>query len=120
MPSADISLRDFVFACTISLGPTAGSGHVRIATITLLGVLLIGCAPKPLPDWVVARQVERTLPRVKAARIVVREAPDRGPPSHVTFTQSATEVLPFTPEWQAREDAFDQRLRRTMNICRGC
>jgi hypothetical protein len=38
----------------------------------------------------------------------------------VTFTQSAAEVLPFTPEWQAREDEFDKRLRRTMNICRGC
>jgi hypothetical protein len=88
--------------------------------IALLGALLTGCAPKPLPDWVVAREVERTPQRINAARIVVRDAPDRGPPSHVMFTQPQADVLPFTPEWQAREDAFDQRLRRTMNICRGC
>jgi len=55
---------------------------------------------------------------VRPARIV--ERPDRGPPSHVAPAQPQGELLPFTPEWQAREDAFDNRLRRTMNICRGC
>jgi hypothetical protein len=29
-------------------------------------------------------------------------------------------VTPFSTEWQAREDAFDNKVRRTMNICRGC
>ena len=30
------------------------------------------------------------------------------------------DIKPFSPEWQAREDAFDNKLRRTMSICRGC
>lgn len=88
--------------------------------MTLLGLLLTGCGPKPLPDWVVVQQAERIQPRIKAARIVLRDGRDHGPPSHVTFTQPTTDVLPFTPEWQSREEASDNRLRRTMNICRGC
>jgi hypothetical protein len=69
---------------------------------------------------VVARHFDGTSARIKAARIVARDTRDHGPPAHVTFNQPTTDVLPFTPEWQAREDAFDKRLRRTMNICRGC
>lgn len=30
------------------------------------------------------------------------------------------EVLPFTPAWQAREDAYDNKLRRSMRICGNC
>jgi hypothetical protein len=92
---------------------------VRVAIIAVLCGLLACCGPRPLPDWVVTRQVAPVahVP-ARAARIV--ERPDRGPPSHVTPAQSQAELLPFTPEWQAREDAFDNRLRRTMNICRGC
>ena len=90
--------------------------------IALLGVPLAGCSPKPLPDWAVNRQVEPAAAlRIKAARNLERPAPDRGPPPHVTPTEMPqAELLPFTPQWQAREDAFDNRLRRTMNICRGC
>ena len=89
--------------------------------IALLGVPLAGCSPKPLPDWAVNRQFQPVSPAgIAGARTMTREAPDRGPPPHVTPTTPQGEVLPFTPEWQAREDAFDNRLRRTMNICRGC
>jgi len=97
--------------------PTCGSDNVRVSIIALLGVPLVGCSPKPLPDWAVNRQAAP----VESARITTtRQAPDRGPPVPVTPTNPQTELLPFTPEWQAREDAFDQQLRRTMNICRGC
>jgi hypothetical protein len=106
-------------ACSIAAGPTAGSGNVRIAIIALLGVPLAACGPKPLPDWAVSRHAERgPLTRIQAARTTKQPAPDRSFPGHAT--QSQAELLPFTPEWQAREDAFDNRLRRTMNICRGC
>ena len=89
---------------------------MRIAIIALLGVPLAGCSPKPLPDWAVNRQATP----VESARIAVaRRTPDR-PAARVAPTGPQTELLPFTPEWQAREDAFDQQLRRTMNICRGC
>ena len=30
------------------------------------------------------------------------------------------DVTAFSPEWQAREKAADEKLRRSMNICRGC
>ena len=94
---------------------------MRRAIIALLGVALAGCAPKPLPDWVVARQGEPVVAaRVEGARTMARAGPDRGPPPHITPTNPQTDLLPFTPEWQAREEAFDNQLRRTMNICRGC
>jgi len=94
---------------------------VRRVIIALLGLPLAACAPKPLPDW----SVSRTVPRVAAVRVqpvpaLWPEGRDRGPPSHVTPTKPEAELLPFTPEWQAREDEFDKRLRRTMNICRNC
>jgi len=86
-----------------------------------LAVGLAGCAPKPLPDWAVSRPVVgATLVPSTAVRVPQRAARDRGPPTHVTPTKSQAELLPFTPEWQAREDEFDRRLRRTMNICRSC
>ena len=94
---------------------------MRIVIIALLSLPLAGCGPKPLPDWAVSRHAAPiAAARTKGARVVERSAPDRGPPSHVTPTRSEVELLPFTPEWQAREDEFDRRLRRTMNICRGC
>jgi len=93
---------------------------VRVTIIALLGVLLAGCAPKPLPDWALARHGEPGAARLKAAPGIERRWADRGPPSHVTFTPPQADVLPFTPEWQTREEAFDNRLRRTMNICRRC
>jgi len=94
---------------------------VRITIIALSGLALAGCSPKPLPDWAVARRVgPLAVTRVEGARTMARAGPDRGPPPHITPTKPQTELLPFTPEWQAREDAFDNQLRRTMNICRGC
>ncbi|TMJ04559.1 MAG: hypothetical protein E6G97_06295 [Alphaproteobacteria bacterium] len=84
-------------------------------------MLLAGCGPKPLPEWAMSGQVERvTIARSKTARIIETGLTDRGPPPSRTSIQPQAELLPFTPEWQAREEAFDNRLRRTMNICRGC
>ena len=35
-------------------------------------------------------------------------------------TGSAEPVLPFTPEWYARENEIDARIKRIMKICSGC
>jgi len=50
---------------------------------------------------------------------VVRAKPTAlDPPA---FTAQSSEPTTFSPEWQAREDARDGTLRRSMgNICRGC
>lgn len=92
---------------------------MRSVLIALLSLQLAACGPKPLPDWAVTRQAPQVV-RVNPAPMWDRAGPDRGPPPHVTPTKSQAELLPFTPEWQAREDEFDKRLRRTMNICRNC
>ena len=113
-------------ACIMAAGPTSGSGRVRIAIIALLGFLPAGCGPKPLPEWAVRPQVEAVAParvaRLKPAQDVSWRTRRRtAPQSYVTGPSTPeADLLPVTPEWQAREDAFDQRLRRTMNICRGC
>lgn len=92
---------------------------MRTAFIALLGLLLAACSPKPLPDWAVTRHAPQVV-RINATPMLALQGPDRGPPSHTTPTKPQGDLLPFTPEWQAREDEFDKRLRRTMNICRSC
>jgi hypothetical protein len=85
-----------------------------------MALVLTGCGPKPLPEWAMSQHVGQVaVTRIAAAGIIER-APRRAPPSRVTLTHPQAEVLPFSPEWQAREDAFDNQIRRTMNICRGC
>jgi len=93
---------------------------VRIVTIAILGAALAGCAPKDLPDWAVVRPVQGAGERAQPARAVERPMYDRGPPARATSTQPEEEILPFTPAWQAREDAHDRQLRRSMHICGNC
>jgi len=93
---------------------------VRRVIIALLGLPLAACAPKPLPDWAVSRAPGARAVRVQSMPTLRPEGRDRGPPSHATSVLPPAELLPFTPEWQAREEEFDNRLRRTMNICRNC
>ncbi|MGB9366085.1 MAG: hypothetical protein WCE79_08735 [Xanthobacteraceae bacterium] len=82
---------------------------------------LAGCAPKELPDWAVVRPVAGAVGvRTTAPRAVERQAPDRRSPSNAMSTAPEAELLPFTPAWQAREDAHDRRLRRSMHICGNC
>lgn len=104
-------------------------GLDRIAVVALLGLPLAGCygvtlPPKPLPDWAMNPQSEvAASARTKPARTVAtRRAPERtANVSYVAPANAASSgVTPFSAEWQAREDAFDNKLRRTMNICRGC
>jgi hypothetical protein len=105
----------------------------RIVGIALIGLPMAGCfgvtlPPKELPDWAMSPQSEVTAPaKPKPARTAEqRRAPERtANVSYVTPTNTppsapVAEVTPFSAEWQAREDAFDNKLRRTMNICRGC
>jgi len=41
--------------------------------------------------------------------------------ARVKLAAQSSDPTAFTPEWQAREDARDGNLRRSMgNICRGC
>jgi hypothetical protein len=106
-------------AGTMAMGPTSGSGLVRGVIIAILGTALAGCAPKELPDWAVVGPVQSAaVVRTQAPRPVERQ--DRGPPPHAISTAPEAELLPFTPAWQAREDAHDRRLRRSMRICGNC
>ena len=102
---------------------------MRIAVVPLLGLPLAGCfgitlPPKPLPDWAMNPQSDAIAATTsKPTRsVATRRAPGRT--ERVSYAAptnaSPSDVTPFSPEWQAREDAFDNKLRRTMNICRGC
>ena len=89
--------------------------------IAIFGLALAGCAPKDLPDWAVVGPVAgAAVVRTQAPRTVERRTYDRAPPPHVISTAPEPELLPFTPAWQAREDAHDRRLRRSMRICGNC
>jgi hypothetical protein len=104
-------------------------GLDRIGCVVTLGLPLAGCLgvtlpPKPLPDWAMSPQSEAVVSaRPSPTRsLATRRAPERT--ANVSYVAPANarspEVTPFSAEWQAREDAFDNKLRRTMNICRGC
>ena len=102
---------------------------VGIAAAVVLSVPLAGCVtaispPKELPDWAMSRQAEVTpSQRTRTAHSAgIHRLPDRTSAGAYLATTNArsAEVLPFSPEWQAREEAFDTKLKRSMNICRGC
>jgi hypothetical protein len=97
---------------------------MRVFAIALLSLPLAGCfgltmPPPPLPDWAMRPQGEWT---IAARPKTVRRVPaHRGPGQAVRSpTGAQADVLPFSAAWQAREDALDARLRRSMNICTGC
>ena len=103
--------------------------------------------PKSVPEWAMNPQqqvVSET--RVKPRRAVVQHQPievevdvadrsgavgvptneqpvglakDGARPTRASVAQPR-EVTAFSAEWKAREDAADEKLRRSMNICRGC
>jgi hypothetical protein len=102
---------------------------MRIIVLALLGLPLGGCfgvtwPPPPLPEWAMRPQAEPAAPvRAKVAHRATRHrAADRpGLAARVPPTSGREDdVLPFSAEWHARQEALDAHLRRTMNICRGC
>ena len=102
-------------------------GGMNVLALLALSVSLAGCfglPAKELPPWAMTRSAEPIYtPQTKLVRT---EAKRRAP----EYTASVSYVAPtnappddiklFSPEWQAREDAVDNKLRRTMTICRGC
>ena len=127
-----------------------GAGSMRVLVALALCVPLAGCfsltGPKPLPEWAMnPQQQEASAPQAKPRRAVVHREPrqvevevaDRsGSVAVPTQVQPAglakdgaqpprastqpRDVTAFSAEWKAREDAEDEKLRRSMNICRGC
>jgi hypothetical protein len=116
-----------------------GMGGYRIIAALVMSAPLAGCygvtAQKPLPDWAMHQPVpisERLAakPRVAAPpRDDVRQgapthtvsvAARRGTISDAPPVRVPAEIMPYTPEWQAQEDALDAKLRRRMHICNGC
>ncbi len=114
---------------------------LRVACVAVLGLPLAGCLgvtipPKDLPEWAMQPQAaaaaparERTVRRRAPQAVAQRGAPDQtaagayvAPAGNASGTKrpTSTETMPFTPEWTARENALDARLRRSMNICGGC
>jgi hypothetical protein len=95
-----------------------------IVVAMALSLPLGGCfsailPPKELPDWAMSpqRADAPTRVRIKTVRHM-RGAPDRT--ADISFVRPMADVKPFSAEWQARENAFDEKLRRSMNICGSC
>jgi hypothetical protein len=99
-----------------------------LAALPLAGCLGVTIPPKPLPEWAMHPQAEEAAPtRQRSGRpgprrtVAQHGAPDRT--SAVSYAGSSTasdETKPFSPEWAARENALDDKLRRRMHICGGC
>ena len=105
-----------------------GIAVVAALTLPLAGCLGVTIPPKELPEWAMQPHAAGIAPaRQRTAR---RQAPravaqDRGPDqtsaaSYVGSPAASSATMPFTPEWSARENALDDRLRRRMHICGGC
>jgi len=97
---------------------------VRYLIVVVLGLPLAGCfalPPKELPPWAMVGPVANTYVQPSYTQRAPL-APQRAHTAEVTHwpAPSAQEIKPFSPEWQAREDTLDNRLRRSMSICGGC
>lgn len=107
-----------------------GRGLLLVAALSLplAGCLGITIPPKALPDW--AMQPQAREPAASPDRVVRRKAASavvqRGVPRHSAAVSyvgqpgKASDATPFSPEWTARENALDDRLRRGMHICNNC
>jgi hypothetical protein len=122
---------------------------MRVVVALALCVPLGGCfsltGPKTVPEWAMNPQLQETsTPQAKPRRAVAQRQPqpvdvaDRtgavgvptnerpaglakeGTPAARASAAQPREVTAFSAEWKAREDAADDKLRRSMNICRGC
>ena len=121
---------------------------MRVFVALALCVPLCGCfslsGPKPLPEWAMNPQQQvASETRAKPRRAIAHRQPvevdvaDRtgavGLPTHERPAGLAKdgartragaapprEVTAFSAEWQARENAADEKLRRSMHICNGC
>ena len=112
-------------------------GIHRIVAAFALSAPLAGCygvtTPKPLPEWAMYHAppaVERVVVRRPTTPQTVY-VPQGAPTQTVSVAARPRDaaapppaplaaMTPFTPEWQAHEDALEERLRRRMQICRGC
>ena len=121
---------------------------MRVLVALALCVPLGGCfsltGPKPLPEWAMnPQQQEASAPRAKPRAIAQRKAQPvdvadstgtvgvspnyvrpaglakDGTPARASAAP-AREPTAYSAEWQAREDAADEKLRRSMHICNGC
>jgi hypothetical protein len=111
---------------------------VQIAVVAALGLPLAGCfsvtlPPKELPEWAMSPQAAEAAPAPARSKTERRVTPKGRPDqtSAISYVRGETreqstqttrpaDVKPFSAEWQAREDAADNRLRRAMSICGGC
>ena len=122
---------------------------MRVFIALALCVPLAGCfsltGPKPLPEWAMTSQQDEAIATpAKPRRAVVQRQPrevdvaDRSGAVEIPTNEQPAglakdgtrparasaapprEITAFSAEWKAREDAADEKLRRTMNICRGC
>ena len=100
-------------------------GGIPALALLAASVSLAGCfGPKELPDWAMTHRSEtaytprKNTMRTETARRSSERHERRTPGGPVSARSD--DVLPYSPEWQARESALDDRLRRTMNFCRGC
>jgi len=99
---------------------------IGFVVVMALSLPLAGCfsamlPPKELPEWAMSPSPQRTeAPAPARVKTVhrIRAAPDRT--ADISFVRPMADVKPFSPEWQARENAFDEKLRRRMNICGSC
>src|ERR1043165_8926523 len=104
-----------------------------IAAVAALALPLAGCLgvptpPKELPAWAMQPQAAdvasargRAAGRSISRTLARREAPDATTAVSYAGPQApSSETTPFTPEWTARENVLDDRLRRRMHICGGC
>ena len=118
---------------------------MRVLVASALCLSLAGCfsltGPKPIPEWAMgpeAASVDEPQPKARRKPVAyrvpaVRTTVDIGTvvtqPAGLSRAALRAQTVvqadpadppPYTAEWQAREDAADDRLLRSMNICRGC
>ena len=97
-----------------------------------LAAPLGGCcgvtASREIPPWAMATGAGHGEPakparRIARPRVVAHDTAAETPlvtGSVRAQPRASSNPTAYTPEWFAQEQAADERLRRQMNICRGC
>jgi hypothetical protein len=102
-------------------------GAITAIFLAFCALALGGCGSsqgRPPSDHAYLDMYDRPPPRARKAQAAARISKPPESTATVGSAAPATTLRPYSPEWweaeRAREKSENERLKRVMQICRGC